>query len=279
MRVVKCPSDLLSMTNRVVVSPEDWDTAATPHLQISTGPGQKFVMSTVGDASISSGSLGFGLTLRKWATLSLGQELQVAPHSFNLEKACIASLALEVDFFSKKSTSTSDEYNSDLMAAEFAQQFAQLGLTVGQQLVFGYNSPKILSCLVTAIEGSDLRQVREGKVSQYPLTTGMLLPNSTITFSKAEGSQVKLTGKRRGKVERQAIINPDWDFSQMGVGGLDDEFSAIFRRAFASRVFPPEIMEQLGCSHVKGLLLHGPPGTGKTLMARQIGKMLNATEP
>ena len=33
MRVVKCPSDLLSMTNRVVVSPEDWDTAATPHLQ------------------------------------------------------------------------------------------------------------------------------------------------------------------------------------------------------------------------------------------------------
>jgi vesicle-fusing ATPase len=38
-------------------------------------------------------------------------------------------------------------------------------------------------------------------------------------------------------------------------------------------------MEQLGCSHVKGILLHGPPGTGKTLMARQIGKMLNATEP
>ena len=64
-----------------------------------------------------------------------------------------------MDFFSKKNTSATDEYNSDLMAAEFAQQFAQLGLTVGQQLVFGYNSPKILSCLVTAIEGSDLRQV------------------------------------------------------------------------------------------------------------------------
>jgi len=279
MRVVKCPSDLLSMTNRVVASPEDWDPATTPHLQISTGPGQKFVMSVVGDPSIPRGSLGFGLTLRKWATLSLGQELQVEPYSFNLEKTCIASLTLEVDFFSKKNTSATDEYNSDLMAAEFAQKFAQLGLTVGQQLVFGYNSPKILSCLVTAIEGSDLRQVREGKVSQYPLTTGLLLPNSTITFSKAEGSQVKLTGKRRGKVERQAIINPDWDFSQMGVGGLDNEFSAIFRRAFASRVFPPEVMEQLGCSHVKGLLLHGPPGTGKTLMARQIGKMLNATEP
>ena len=44
----------------------------------------------------------------------------------------------------------------------------------------------------------------------------------------------------------QSIINPDWDFNKMGIGGLDKEFSAIFRRAFASRVFPPEIVEQLG---------------------------------
>lgn len=84
----------------------------------------------------------------------------------------------------------------------------------------------------------------------------------------------------------------------MGIGGLDKEFNAIFRRAFASRVFPPEIIEQLGCKHVKGILLYGPPGTGelqflwtsrdnlndsfnsgKTLMARQIGNMLNAREP
>jgi len=44
----------------------------------------------------------------------------------------------------------------------------------------------------------------------------------------------------------QSIINPDWNFDKMGIGGLDDQFSAIFRRAFASRVFPPEIVEQLG---------------------------------
>jgi vesicle-fusing ATPase len=83
----------------------------------------------------------------------------------------------------------------------------------------------------------------------------------------------------------------------MGIGGLDSEFSNIFRRAFASRVFPPGLVEKLGIQHVKGayqpclsllktlltvcagILLYGPPGTGKTLMARQIGKMLNAREP
>lgn len=38
----------------------------------------------------------------------------------------------------------------------------------------------------------------------------------------------------------------------MGIGGLDSEFSTIFRRAFASRVFPPALVEKLGIQHVKG---------------------------
>lgn len=46
----------------------------------------------------------------------------------------------------------------------------------------------------------------------------------------------------------------------MGIGGLDKEFSDIFRRAFASRVFPPDVIEQLGMKHVRGILLYGPPG-------------------
>ena len=65
----------------------------------------------------------------------------------------------------------------------------------------------------------------------------------------------------------------------MGIGGLDKEFSAIFRRAFQSRIFPPGLIQNMGIQHVKGILLYGPPGTGKTLIARKIGQMLNAREP
>lgn len=54
------------------------------------------------------------------------------------------------------------------------------------------------------------------------------------------------TGKAKTKEARQTIINPDWNFEKMGIGGLDKEFSDIFRRAFASRVFPPDIVEQMG---------------------------------
>lgn len=75
------------------------------------------------------------------------------------------------------------------------------------------------------------------------------------------------------------VIAPDFKFEDMGIGGLDSEFGSIFRRAFASRIFPPSLVDKLGIQHVKGILLYGPPGTGKTLMARQIGTMLNAREP
>lgn len=120
----------------------------------------------------------------------------------------------------------------------------------------------------------------EGKATKKSnIKIGQLLPNSAIIFEKSEGSSLNLIGKSKGKTQHQSIINPDWDFTKIGIGGLDKEFNTIFRRAFASRVFPPEIIQQLDMKHVRGILLFGPPGTGKTLMARQIGKMLNAREP
>ena len=114
-------------------------------------------------------------------------------------------------------------------------------------------SMPLTSCAMTDIEVMDARAVQSGKdVKPVKVKFGVLLPNSTVVFEKAEGSSIHLIGKSKGKVVRQSIINPDWDFSKMGIGGLDTEFNAIFRRAFASRVFPPEIMEQLGAKHVKG---------------------------
>ena len=49
-----------------------------------------------------------------------------------------------------------------------------------------------------------------------------------------------------------AILAPNFKFEDMGIGGLDSEFSAIFRRAFASRIFPPGLVDKLGIQHVKG---------------------------
>jgi vesicle-fusing ATPase len=107
---------------------------------------------------------------------------------------------------------------------------------------------------------------------------GILTRHTQITFFKDARTGINLKPSNR-RPAANSIITPDFKFEDMGIGGLDAEFSTIFRRAFASRIFPPGLVEKLGIQHVKGILLYGPPGTGKTLIARQIGKMLNAREP
>jgi len=99
-----------------------------------------------------------------------------------------------------------------------------------------------------------------------------------MNFFKDAKSDIKLKASDR-RPAANSIVQPNFKFEDMGIGGLDNEFSAIFRRAFASRIFPPGLVDKLGIQHVRGILLYGPPGTGKTLIARQIGKMLNAREP
>ena len=59
--------------------------------------------------------------------------------------------------------------------------------------------------------------------------------------------------KPENRAPANAIIAPNFKFQDMGIGGLDSEFSDIFRRAFASRVFPPALVEKLGIQHVKGI--------------------------
>lgn len=117
-----------------------------------------------------------------------------------------------------------------------------------------------------------------GSTETDPTARGILTRHTQITFFKDARTGINLKPSNR-RPAANSIITPDFKFEDMGIGGLDAEFSTIFRRAFASRIFPPGLVEKLGIQHVKGILLHGPPGTGKTLIARQIGKMLNAREP
>jgi len=150
-----------------------------------------------------------------------------------------------------------------------------------QRLLMDYRSVPLLIVIKTvqlvdlSIDGSTAAS--EPTVTD-PRARGIVTPQTQMNFFKDSKSGVNLKASSR-RPAANAILAPNFKFEDMGIGGLDKEFSSIFRRAFASRIFPPGLIEKLGIQHVKGILLYGPPGTGKTLIARRIGKMLNAREP
>jgi vesicle-fusing ATPase len=190
----------------------------------------------------------------------------------------LGALDVEVGFASvKKFTET--PYDQDILADVFIKQFENQIFAPGQRLIMDYkNIPLIFMVKTVQLADLSMEKSAPAPTMSTPSSRGILTRHTPITFYKDAKSPIKLKGSAR-RPAANSIIAPDFKFEDMGIGGLDTEFSAIFRRAFASRIFPPGLIEKLGIQHVKGILLYGPPGTGKTLIARQIGKMLNSREP
>jgi len=229
------------------------------------------------------GEIGLTDAQRTWAGISLGpQEVvlvsQYDPFSHGGGKSYLGSVDIEVGFAGRKTTET--PYDQDELATLFKKSFENQLLAPGQQLLLDVkNIP--LRMLVRTVTLADLSMEKEETdvpAITDPRARGILTRHTQIDFFKDARTDIKLKASAR-RAAANSIIQPGFKFEDMGIGGLDTEFAAIFRRAFASRIFPPHIRERLGIEHVRGMLLYGPPGTGKTLIARQIGKMLNAREP
>lgn len=114
-----------------------------------------------------------------------------------------------------------------------------------------------MKVVVKAVECVDLTVFEKGKGEGGGVTSaghvrGILTPETEITFFKSPESNIRIKASAR-RPPPNAIIQPNFKFEDMGIGGLDSEFGAIFRRAFASRIFPPGLVEKLGIQHVRGM--------------------------
>lgn len=193
-------------------------------------------------------------------------------------KAYLGSVDLEVGFASPNKK-TEAPYDEDELSKIFVDTYQNQVLAPGQIVLMDVrNIP--LRIIVKTVGLTDLGMGSDESKQVYREAEARgILTNQTRVLFHRDGKGDFNMKPSMSKPNSNAILAPDFKFEDMGIGGLGDEFSTIFRRAFASRVFPPGLVAKMGIPHVKGMLLYGPPGTGKTLIARQIGKMLNARPP
>merc|ERR1712008_570117 len=130
MKAARCPTEDLSLSNCAVVNKSDFNPEKIRHVEVRSGQ-KRFVFTITASESVTSKQIGFSAPQRKWATITLNQELEVVPYQFDPSSDSFASIVLEADFLQKKNTTT-EPYDSDKMAAEFLMQSPQLALTRGQ---------------------------------------------------------------------------------------------------------------------------------------------------
>ncbi|KAF5474413.1 hypothetical protein F2P56_006314, partial [Juglans regia] len=268
MIVTSTPAPDLAFTNLAYCSHSDLHGFAVPGKKLYLASvGDLFVLSVAGHESIRNGHIALNSIQRRHAKVSAGDTISVSrfipPDGFDL-----ALLTLELEFV-KKGTKN-EQIDAVLLSNQLRNRFIDQVMTTGQRVTFEYHGNNYIFTVNQAAVG--------GQQNSNSLERGMIASDTHFVFETSNASGIKIVNQREA-ASSNIFRQKEFNLQSLGIGGLSAEFADIFRRAFASRVFPPHVTTKLGIKHVKGMLLYGPPGTGKTLMARQIGTMLNGREP
>ncbi|KAL7520558.1 hypothetical protein ACHAWX_005275 [Stephanocyclus meneghinianus] len=296
--VSNTPSNRLALTNRVYLSPKIYgflvqalgpESSTSPLVLVNN---HAYVAESNRD--VPEDKIALNGLQRRFAKLSLAHKVEVRPFRSPPNYA-LATMEVSVDLLVKKTAGGGrpHEIDTNRLASDFMMNFEGQVFEVGQVVVIDFEGTK-LELAISVVNQMDLNWNNKSEElvrSQDATRVGQLLAPTVVTFSRPQGSNlVSLVGDKvaGGSGAANTIFLSDFDFQKLGIGGLDSEFNQIFRRAFASRIWPAHVIKQLGINHVRGMLLYGPPGLtmdsvlagcGKTLIARQIGKVLNAREP
>jgi len=264
------------------------DAYVLVYAQDETGrTGPQFVFSARPNPGVQPGSIGLSSLQRETLKVNLAAPIIVQPWLLPADGSRdLLSLSLQVELIGTKRVT--------VLAAELGpalkQQFVNQVFTREQTFCMDFQGTVLKFTVQSAEAGVPASEqdhtvakalhgeadVDEDDVQMSrEVDRGVLRPDTSLELTSPPSKF--LTFKALEK--KKDVLKAKFKFADMGIGGLDAEFTTIFRRSFVSRMYPPEVLKKLGVRHVKGMLLYGPPGTGKTLIARQIGKMLASREP
>ena len=264
-KIVSVPTDQHGETNTVYVNPAEGLVEGS---FIDIGG---FIFTVAVDAQVEAGTLAMNLMQRRCAKVSTtAGDRAVAPAAgWKAPVGNIAQVRVSVEYVSASRKGGYLDYQAfhDLFTKRYKGQYFR----AGQQLLVVMDGMKYVANIAS------MQGVAAGGAEA---TTAVLIAESKVIVETVERCEIELQNVPDAvQDETQPALVNDFNLEKLGIGGLRNEFGEVFRRAFASRIFPQSVVKKLGIRHVKGMLLYGPPGTGKTLIARKIGEILNCKEP
>ncbi|RNF15112.1 vesicular-fusion protein NsF [Trypanosoma cruzi] len=226
----------------------------------------EFLFTVSANTGIRAGHVGMNSIQRRLLGLSTTAGSTVIFHKPPQRIPSIAKMVLTVEYIvASKRGGTLDCME---FIGYFLKQFSGQCFRDSQTLAVVLDSGLRLLATVTQLNCDGLGSV------------GFLANSTTLILLASEKSEIALTNVPDNQLDaQQPQLMQNFNLENLGIGGLRNEFAQVFRRAFASRLFPASYVKKLGVKHVKGVLLYGPPGTGKTLIARKIGEILNCHPP
>jgi len=266
------PSNELGYTNYVYISTSNYSTLVQANqmkkpVYVSI---KGYIFIVEGDKRVEENQIALGRFPRTYMKLSFTDNVTVSLYKPEAD-IILGRLLVEV-VLGKSFTNKRLEVEDTALEKSLRQSFKGQFLTAGQSVLIDYGN----NILILNILESSKIDVNEGK-PVHEQTPGLFFEETSIEFKCQPNDQFTL--RSASGTVTQSLFKEDFDFKNLGVGGLDKEISDIFRKAFLKRRFAPSVLRKFGSSHAKGLLLYGPPGTGKTLIARQLAMALKSKEP
>ncbi|KAF4322669.1 hypothetical protein BBO99_00002729 [Phytophthora kernoviae] len=235
---------------------------------------RKFVLAAKPHKDIQPGSVAVGTMQRMCVGLPLNQACEISVYApSKAAKGILSTVTFEIQqVLTRAQGNDVRVVDCSLLKDVFEAEYTHQAFAVGQIMAVRCDGlPLRLQCASIDTVDGDISP------DSFAPRIGVYLHGAIINFTKGKDAPIRLANQSSGMT--RTVFKPDFDFTKLGIGGLDKEFNDIFRRAFASRLFPTDVIQKLGIQHVRGMLLFGPPGCGKTLIARKISQALTAHEP